>query len=65
MKSSGLRFEIGSKECGICKTKDNVIQFERAIKKKNLPIIEIAFLCESCADKRGLIKDSIELKGDE
>lgn len=59
---SGLRFEAGSKECGICKTKDNIIQFERDTKRKGLPVIEIAFICKGCAEKEGLIKDSIEVK---
>jgi len=61
---SGLRFEQGSQECGVCHTKENIIQFERNTKKKGLPIVEIAFLCKSCAEKEGLIKDSKEVKKD-
>lgn len=45
------RFEQGTKECGLCKTKDNIIQFKRRIKRKGIPIIEIAFICKSCAKK--------------
>ncbi len=56
-----IRFAEGSQECGVCKTKDNIIQFERHIKRKGLPIIEIAFLCKSCAEKEGLIEDSKEI----
>ena len=48
---SGLRFEEGSHVCGICKTKDNIIQFERATKRRGLPIVEIAFICRACAEK--------------
>ena len=55
---SGLRFEEGSKKCAVCKGSENVIQFERDTKRKGLPIIEIAFICESCAAKEGLIDHS-------
>jgi len=60
--TSGVRYKVGSQVCGVCKTKDDVIQFERDTKRKGLPIIEIAFLCRSCAEKNGLIKDSLEVK---
>lgn len=55
---SGLRFEVGSKKCGLCGSMDNVIQFERDTKRKGLPIVEIAFICKSCADKEGLMTRS-------
>ncbi len=58
---SGLRFEVGTKECGNCKTKKDIIQFERNTKRKGLPIIEIAFICKPCAVKEGLIKNSNEV----
>lgn len=61
MNPSKLRFEKGTQECGVCKTKDNIIQFERKTKRKGLPIVEIAFICKSCAEKEGLIKDSKEV----
>lgn len=57
---SGLRFT--DKNCGICGSKDEVIQFERESKRKGLKIIEIAFLCYSCAEENDLIKDSKLLK---
>lgn len=60
---SGMAFEVGSQVCGLCKTKDNIIQFERETKRKGLPIVEIAFLCKSCAEKHDLIKDSKEVNG--
>ena len=56
-----IRFKEGTQECGKCHTKENVIQFERHIKRKGLPIIEIAFLCKSCAEKERLIEDSKEI----
>lgn len=59
---SGLRFKAGEKECGICHGKKDVIQFERQTKRKELPIIEIAFLCKNCAEKEDLIEDSKEVK---
>ena len=59
---SGMSFEKGTQECGFCKTKKDIIQFERKTKRKGLPIIEIAFLCRSCADKEDLIRDSTEVK---
>jgi len=49
---SGLRFEKGSNKCNICKTKDNIIQFECEKKIKGLPVVEIAFICKSCAENR-------------
>ena len=55
---SGLHFEQGSKKCGICNSSEKVIQFERDSKRKGLPIVEIAFICESCADNEGLINHS-------
>jgi len=60
---SGLKFVEGSKTCGLCGTSKNIIQFERDTKRKGLPIIEIAFICETCAVKEGLIKHS-KLVGD-
>ena len=60
--TSGIRYKIGSQICGVCKTKDNIIQFERNTKRKGLPIIEIAFLCDSCAKKNDLLTRSIEVK---
>ena len=56
---SGLRFEEGTKDCGLCHTKKDIIQFERKTVRKGLPIVEIAFICKKCAKKEGLIKDSI------
>lgn len=58
---SGIRFEKGEQKCGICKTEENIIQFERYIKRKGLPITEIAFLCRICAEKNNLIKNSLEI----
>lgn len=58
---SGMTFEVGSQCCSLCNTKDNIIQFERATKRKGLPIVEIVFLCKSCAEKHDLIKDSVEV----
>ena len=55
---SGIRFKEGSKKCGLCHADEKVIQFERDSKRKGLPIIEIVFMCESCADKLGLIDHS-------
>ncbi len=55
-----VRFVAGTQVCGKCKGKENIIQFERNIVRKGLPIIEIAFICKSCAVKEGLIKDSVE-----
>ena len=55
---SGLKTLQGTKQCGICKSTDNVIQFERDTKRKGIPIIEIAYICENCAEKEGLIKHS-------
>lgn len=55
---SGLRVKAGTQECGWCKSKKDIIQFERENKRKGLPIIEIAFICKLCADKEDLIKDS-------
>lgn len=62
---SGVRFEQGTKECGWCKTKEKVIQFERETKRKGLPIVEIAFICESCARKENLIEESSVVVFDE
>ena len=59
--SSGLRFKEGSKKCGICGTKNDIIQFERNTIRKKLPIIEIAFICKQCAEKENLINESTEL----
>jgi hypothetical protein len=57
-----IRYKVGTQVCCICKAKDNIIQFERNTKRKGLPIVEIAFICKSCAVKQGLIKDSVELE---
>ena len=59
-----VRFKTGTQICGKCKTKDYIIQFERNVVRKGLPIIEIAFICKSCAVKEGLIKDSVEYEPD-
>ena len=58
-KQGNIRFLVGSQECGLCKTKKDITQYERHIKRKGLSIMEIAFLCNSCAEKEDLIKDSI------
>jgi hypothetical protein len=58
MKASGLRFEEGTKLCGLCKSSKDVIQFERNIKRDKLPIVEIAFICKPCAIKQGLLDRS-------
>ena len=55
-----IRFKVGTQICGICKAKDNIIQFERNTKRKGLPIVEIAFICKPCAVKQGLIKDRLQ-----
>lgn len=60
-----VRFEVGSQVCGICGTKDKIIQFERNTKRKGLPIVEIAFICVSCAVKNKLIEESTEIKPEE
>jgi|WetSurMetagenome_2_1015567.scaffolds.fasta_scaffold1768472_2 hypothetical protein len=65
MNLSSMRYEVGSKDCGLCGTKDKIIQFERKSIRQGLPIIEIAFLCESCAKKHNLIKNSPQGQGDE
>jgi len=61
-EGSGLRFEAGTKACGLCKTKEDIIQFERSTEKKGLPIIEIAFACRACAKKEGLMDNSTEIE---
>jgi len=60
MKASGLRFEEGTKLCGLCKSSKEVIHFERNTTRKGLPIIEIAFICKPCAIKQGLLDRSTE-----
>lgn len=55
---TGLKFIEGSKKCGMCGTTKKVIQFERDTTRKGLPIVEIAFICETCARLNGLIKNS-------
>ena len=49
-----MRFEKGTQECGYCKTKDNLIQFNINTKIKKLPVIKIAFICKDCAKKQNL-----------
>jgi hypothetical protein len=63
--NGSLRFEVGSQVCGVCGTKENIIQFERNTIRKKLPIIEIAFICVSCAKKNKLIEESTEIKSEE
>ena len=62
---SGLRVKTGTQECGWCKSKKDIIQFERTTKRKGLPIVEIAFICKPCAEKEDLIKDSKEVGNNE
>jgi len=52
----GIRFAEGTKNCSLCGTKNNIIQFEQDEVVKGLPITKIAFICKDCALKKGLIK---------
>lgn len=62
---SGIRFEEGTQSCAYCKSKEKIIQFEREIKRKGLPMVEIAFICEVCAKKMGYLDDKFSYKVEE
>ena len=61
-EKGNIRFVNGSQKCGLCQTKEDIIQFERDTIRKGLPIMEIAFICKTCAVKQNLIKESVQKK---
>jgi hypothetical protein len=51
---SGMRFEKGTQECGICGTKRDIVQIETKNIIKKIPVVEIMFICRICAKENGI-----------